>query len=498
MLKMDQEVSDIIIFFGRFHPLILHLPIGFLVIAFVLEVLSRFQRFSQYKPAVGFTLLLGAGSAVMAAALGYMLAQAGGYNEELLFIHQWSGIALALLAVIAFILYWQLQRKPTVWLDRCYITAISLVMLCLSVAGHFGGSLTHGSDYLTQYMPDGLRSIAGLPAKERKEGQITNLEEAIIFEDIVYPILDAKCISCHSESKSKGDLMLHTKEALLKGGENGPIFIAGDADQSELMKRIHLPEIDEDHMPPKGKRQLTDEEITLLAWWINEEASFDKKVAEVNVDEKVQPILNALVDPEANKSEVDILLAAGVEALDENELVRLQSKDVRLRPVSAGTNWLQAQVLEGASGDSLVANLTGLAKQLIWLDLGNTNSTDKIFSSVVQFKNLTRLHLENTMVTDEGLQHLKKLSYLQYLNLHGTDITDEGIQQLADLKNLRKLYVWQTQVTKEGATTLKENLPNLEVILGIQDIDEDPVENSIVTESKVDTIANTNVVLTKN
>lgn len=494
---MNKEVSDIIIFFGRFHPLILHLPIGFLVMAFVLEVLSRFQRFRQYKPAVGFTLLLGAGTAVMAAVLGYMLAQAGGYNDELLFIHQWAGIALALFAMIALVLHWKLETKPTVWLDRCYLVAISLVMLCLSIAGHFGGSLTHGSDYLTQYMPNGLRSIAGLPAKENKEVQITNLEEALIFDDIVYPILDAKCISCHNESKSKGDLMLHTKEALLKGGENGPILIAGNVEQSELMKRIHLPEIEEEHMPPKGKTQLTDDEIKLLAWWINEEASFDKTVAEVTVDEKVQPILNALVDPEVNKSAVEILLAAGIEPMDENELVKLQSKNVRLRPISAGTNWLQAQVLEGAAADSLVANLTGLAEQLTWLDLGNTNSTDKVFSSIVQFKNLTRLHLENTMVTDEGLQHLNKLSHLEYLNLHGTNITDEGIRHLADLKNLRKLYVWQTKVTNEGAATLKENLPKLEVILGIEAIDENPVEHSIVTESKADTTENANVVLTK-
>src|SRR5690606_13777768 len=190
---------------------------------------------------------------------------AGGYNKNLLFIHQWAGIILAIAAVAAYILYRQLQLRPSALLDKAYMAIMLLVMVSLSVARHFGGSLTHGSNYLTQYMPNGLRKIVGLPAKKEKQiHQITNLNEAVVFKDIIYPILDTKRVSCHNEDKSKGDLLMHTPEALLKGGENGSVLIAGDASQSELMKRIHLPEIDEDHMPPKGKRQLTDEEVDLL------------------------------------------------------------------------------------------------------------------------------------------------------------------------------------------------------------------------------------------
>jgi uncharacterized membrane protein len=483
---MDQEISDNIIFFGRFHPLILHLPIGFLVIAFTLEALSRFHRFRQYKPAVGFVLLLGAASAVLAAALGYMLSLGGGYNEELLFIHQWSGIALASAAVISFLLYRKLQLFPSFRLDVIYLTLMALMMISLSVAGHFGGSLTHGSDYLTKYMPNGLRSIAGLPAKKSKGMQlITNLNEAIIFEDIIYPTLDSKCISCHNEDKRKGDLMMHTQEALLKGGENGPILIPGDAGESELIRRIHLPEIDEDHMPPDGKKQLTDEEVALLTWWINEDASFDKTVAEVNVDEEVQTTLNTLVDPDANKTEVEIMLAAGIKPVNEEEFAQLEHGWIELKPVSEDMNWLEAKLSEIPSdSDSLMQDLIDVAEQLIWLNFANTATTDNFIAKISQFKNLTRLHLQNTMVTDKGLQHLKNLPYLEYLNLYGTNVTDEGIQQLSSLKNLRKIFLWQTQVSKKGAAKLQEKIPGLTVDLGIGDWQKDTVQNFVLKKLK--------------
>lgn len=465
---MDQETSQIILFLGRFHPLVLHLPIGFLVIAFTLEILARFKRYSQYRSALKLILLLGAISAVLAAALGYMLAQAGGYNEELLFIHQWSGIALAFFAVAAFVLYRLSQKGSSVALDRFYLAIMILMMISLAIAGHFGGSLTHGSNYLTEYMPNGLRNIAGIPPKKSRGYQkITNLNEAKIFDDIVYPILDTRCISCHNGSKSKGDLMLHTPEALLAGGEGGAVFVAGSPEQSELIKRIHLPITDEDHMPPDGKTQLTDEQTELLIWWIREGASFDKTVAEVTVDDEVQAILNTLVDPDANKSEVEILLSSGAEPIEGEQLIKLRTRGIKVKPLAAKTNWLQAKLSPADSINSLMnEDLINIANQLTWLDLGGTGTTDEALVSIGQFRYLTRLHLENTLVTDQGLQYLMTLNYLEYLNLVGTETTNEGIKALANLKNLRKLYLWRTRVSEEGIQQLQEALPEVDIHLG--------------------------------
>lgn len=472
---MEEGTSETILFFGRFHPLILHLPIGFLVMAFILEALSRIKRFGQFKVVIGVVLLLGASSAVLAAALGYMLAQEGGYNDEILLIHQWAGITLAFAAVVAYVLYRVLQTHPSAALDKVYLAVMIMMMVSLTVAGHFGGSLTHGSDYLTQYMPNGLRKIGGLPPKKNRGYQkITNLEEAKIFDQIVYPILDSRCISCHNESKKKGDLMLHTQEDLLKGGEGGAVLVPGDPEQSELLKRIHLPITDDKHMPPDGKTQLTYEQTELLTWWIKEGASFNKSVAEVTVDKEVRAILNTLVNPDANKSDVEILLASEQKPAEGQKLLELRDRGIKVKPLAAKTNWLQAKVPRGNSADFLInTDFTGIAAQITWLDLGGTGTTDEAVAPIVEFENLTRLHLENTLISDQGMQYLGELAYLEYLNLVGTRITDEGIHQLLGLKNLRKLYLWKTEVSKEGIQQLKESLPELEIHTGIEFAEEE-------------------------
>ncbi|MGD1893779.1 MAG: c-type cytochrome domain-containing protein [Cyclobacteriaceae bacterium] len=464
------ETPDIVLFFGRFHPLILHLPIGFLLLAFLLELLSRIERFSAYRPAVGLALFLGAASALVAAALGYMLAQGGGYGEDLLGLHQWLGIASVVLAFVAFFLYRQRDKQENPTLDKAYISTLSVMVLVLMGAGHYGGSLTHGSDYLTQYMPNPLRKLAGLPEKESKEvKQITNLPEAVVYTDIIHPILDSRCVSCHNPDKKKGELMMHTAEALLAGGENGDIFVPGNPEESEMLVRVHLPEEDEQHMPPDGKSQLTDEQITLLTWWVAEGAPFEKKVAELTVNDETQSVLNTLVDPNANKTEVEILLASEVTPADEQLVNNIQQRGVMIMPLAEEVHWLQVNVPRSASADSLMSEIGQASEQITWLDLGNTATTDEALSALPQFKNLTRLHLENTKVTDAGLVSIAELPYLEYLNLYGTQVTNEGVQQLAQMKNLRKLYLWQTKVTSEGAAQLREANPNLEINLGVED-----------------------------
>ena len=85
---------------------------------------------------------------------------------------------------------------------------------------------------------------------------------------MVLRILESHCTSCHNPGKLKGELKLDTYEGVMAGGESGPVVVAGEPDASELVKRVHLPLDDKAHMPPKGKAPLTDDETTVLAWWI--------------------------------------------------------------------------------------------------------------------------------------------------------------------------------------------------------------------------------------
>lgn len=464
---MEERSSDWILFLGRFHPLVLHLPIGFLALAFIMECMSRFRRFHQYRAPVGFVLAVGAASALATTVLGLMLAEGGGYDEDVLSSHQWTGIGVCVFSIMALAFRRLSQKRTSLSADRLYIGTMTAMVITIAVAGHYGGSLTHGSDYLTRYMPDNLRALAGLPEQRHYEKKIiTNLDSAVVYADIIDPILYAHCTSCHNESKSKGDLMMHSPEAMLKGGETGQLFIAGDADGSLMMERILLPEDHDDHMPPKGKSQLSDEQIRLLAWWINEGAPFDKRISQVNIPADVQSLLDELVEPGANKSEVEILLTSKASPVSEQTLTQFKMKGVRLEPLSDEIHWLQADVAPYVAADSLLHSFTSISKDLTWLSLAGTSTTDEGLSHLADFTFVTRLHLGNTSITDEGLKHLRSLTYLESLNLYGTNVSDEGLKQLSDLKNLRVLYLWQTRVTNEGVATLQKALPNLKINVG--------------------------------
>ncbi len=463
-----EQPSELILFFGRFHPLVLHLPIGFLLLAFILELLSRFKKFEAFKSVVGFVLSLGIISAIISAILGLMLAQGGGYGEDLLSLHQWLGIATSLVACIALVIRMQAVKNNSPVLDKAYLSFMALMTVLLMGTGHYGGSLTHGSDYLTQYMPNTLRRVAGMdPRQEKKNIQITNLQEADVYHDVIFPIIDNNCTSCHNPDKKKGELMMHTTEALMDGGEDGPVLVAGSSAKSHMIKRLLLPESDEEHMPPDGKRPLSDEQIKLLSWWIDEGAPFNKQIAQVTLNPDIQNILDALVDPNAHKTAAEILLTTAVAAAEEQVLDQIEQQGIQLYKVADNVNWLHARIAFNQVGDSLVPLLKPVAQQLVALNIGNTNTTDYSLAAIAEFKKLTRLHLENTQITDAGIEHLTGLDYLEYLNLYGTSITDASIAQLERLKNLRKVYLWKTGITEEGLTQLQQSLPDLEISSGV-------------------------------
>lgn len=87
------------------------------------------------------------------------------------------------------------------------------------------------------------------------------------FASQIQPLLEVKCLECHNPDKVKGDLLMHTAEAILKGGESGPGLVAGQPDKSEIIKRIVLPKEHDDIMPPKGE-PLSAQQIDLLRRWV--------------------------------------------------------------------------------------------------------------------------------------------------------------------------------------------------------------------------------------
>jgi mono/diheme cytochrome c family protein len=172
-----------------------------------------------------------------------------------------------------------------------YLPSLVVGVFLTMIAGHHGGSLTHGDGYLTQETPEPFRKWLGMDAKTDKSSDeimpIADVNNAMVFQDVVNPIIKARCVQCHNANKSKGDLRMDQVDLLKKGGENGPIFVVGKGEESEMVKRCLLPLEDENHMPPKGKTQLTEGQVAILSWWIDQGAPFDKKVAELKATDAV-------------------------------------------------------------------------------------------------------------------------------------------------------------------------------------------------------------------
>src|SRR5262249_11865072 len=94
-----------------------------------------------------------------------------------------------------------------------------------------------------------------------------------LFAREVRPLLLDNCAKCHGGDKTRGGLDLTSREALLKGSDNGPVVIPFRAGQSRLYKlAAHL---EDPHMPPKSPR-LKDGQLRLLAAWIDLGAAYDK------------------------------------------------------------------------------------------------------------------------------------------------------------------------------------------------------------------------------
>lgn len=259
---------------ARMHPLIVHFPIGALVIAFFLEMLTLGGKRSELRSGIRWLIYIGAGTALVAILLGLMLAYDGNYSETTLFYHQWGGIATLILASITSWFVYRVHtggKKKDLHLYRGTLVATVMV---LTVAGHLGASLTHGDDYITSVLPWNHDTIPEGEFDELLTEVNQHMEMGSLSETHknelnvgVRRIFAHSCYRCHDSNEAEGGLVLNSKEAVMKGGDGGPVIVPGQPDDSELMRRITLPEGHDDVMPQKGS-SLTSGQVELIRTWI--------------------------------------------------------------------------------------------------------------------------------------------------------------------------------------------------------------------------------------
>ncbi len=263
-------------FIGRLHPLLVHLPIGFLVLLGIFEMLARWPRGQNLMAAIRVILVLTLPVSLASIGCGWLLADSGDYDRGSLFWHRWLGTGLGLACAGLLGLHWRGQL-------RIYRWALTATLGILIAASHFGGSLTHGSDFLSWPKAKIVASQSGITG---------DLATQSFYVAVIEPIFKQSCVSCHGPNKAKGGLRLDTATHLLTGGDSGSPIEPPGATRSLLGKRLALPLKTEEHMPPDGKRQLTANELGLVRWWLDAGSPTDKTVQEMNPPPQVLQMLS--------------------------------------------------------------------------------------------------------------------------------------------------------------------------------------------------------------
>ena len=260
---------------GHLHPLLVHLPIGILLLAFVVSLLPK-QKWESMAEAVKLALLIASIGALASCVAGYLLSLSGDYEEKLVTLHLRLGIATAALSLVSYFV--APYRRQLIW-----ITTVTM-----AVASHYGGTLTHGEGFLF-----GSTEVARVSYDKEGSGTDTKYiakSDTLLFSAYhqeIQPILKQKCYSCHSASKMKGGLRLDGEAFIRKGGKHGTILKPNDPQHSKLYTHLLLPMEDENHMPPKGKKQLSSAEIESIQHWIVAGASFEGKKKITKVPETI-------------------------------------------------------------------------------------------------------------------------------------------------------------------------------------------------------------------
>lgn len=263
------HVPDIALFIGRFHPMVLHFPVGVLVALILLEILALFKPSEGLSLAGYLMLALGTHTAVVAVVMGLFLASEGGYNEETLFWHKWLGFGVAATALLASGCKIA-ELKGHSSFKTGYKISLLMAFICLNFGGHEGANLTHGKTYLFEYAPNWLASMFGYGEEKNSDTSVANNdEEESVYQTVIMPIFKDKCIKCHGEEKQKGEYRLDSHQDMMKAGESeiDPI-VAGIPAASYMVELITLAPDADEIMPPEGKGELSDEEVMAIIRWI--------------------------------------------------------------------------------------------------------------------------------------------------------------------------------------------------------------------------------------
>lgn len=433
---------------GRMHPLLLHFPIVLLIISWVLYLFRN--RFEEGLPAIrsiiDSLLFISSLLTAITVIMGLMLSKEGGFEGNSFVWHKYTGVFLSILSLA---LFGYLKFKKNKDYHPVFTVGINIAIIILLMVGHFGAALTHGEDFITSPLIS-------------KQSKTLDIENAMVFEDAVMPIFQAKCMGCHNSNKPKGGLVLSDSTAIAQGGKSGKLFIAGDPMKSLMIERLLL-DIEHQHrMPPKGKPQLSIDEIALLRAWVNSGGKFNMPLAAFSEQDTLFQSVKAVYGFQGSEN-------YQFAAAEEDEIKKLITPYRIIHPLDAGSPALDVSFYgRDFFTDQSLSEILPIAEQVVSLNLSGMPVKKADLQTLKEFKNLRILNLNNTKLPNDDIQLLSDMANLKNVSLVGTQVNKSGLEKLAKMPNLRKVYVWNTAVKLDELEAFKKSFPKLKIDAGVK------------------------------
>jgi len=464
-------MEPLVYFLGRLHPMLVHAPIGMLIGLIVLEVAFKVRRsalHTQLDHTVRIVLLfLIASSCIAAIVTGLIRRDEEGYGSFNADLHQWLGIGLGVVLIASCL---AAARRAL----KTYAIMLLLAAGLITAAGHFGASLTHGANFLTEpfitRVPKPLvtqpKTNATEPVNESattaaapiSNAQANSTPPATLsqFQLTVAPILENHCISCHGPTKVKGSLRLDSPESILKGGDVGPAMLTAAPLDSPILTRLLLPLDDDDHMPPDSRPQPTAAEIETIRAWLASGGSFTAPAPSTHPLPTPTPITNNTPSATAH---TPILRPARPEPAthpDPSALAAIRAALIHIAPVSQHSTLYDVDVAAIAPtiDDAAIEKLlTPVLTNIAHLNLARSRIGQPTLALTARMPHLTKLDLSGTPIDDAALAALANHPTLESLTITRTAISDPA--PLLTLPALTHLYCWNTRLSDQAIASLR-------------------------------------------
>ena len=437
--------------------MLVHLPIGFLILAILIEIYCSIFKIRINQSIINFTWFIAFFSSVLTTTLGLLIAETGHYIDENLFMHKVFGLSLTAVSFVSW--FFRLSFFSNLFSSSFKTLSNTIIVVLLTLTGHYGGNLTHGETYLVDYAPDNIKELV-VKKNRHVELEIDSVE---IYNDLIQPIFNQKCVSCHNKEIFRGNLNMDSYSNLLKGGSSGNPINKSEPRKSLLIKRITMPTSELKYMPPDGE-PVSFDEIKTLIWWINNLDKSNENLASLKVEDDIKESLEMLYS--INFNEKQWFEKIIVEKLDESLIQGIDNTVFQIKYISDEKKFLSVKYLKKNVSLSDIEKLQKIGGNITYFTAKSSNLSNDMIKSISNFENLVKLEIQDNNIDDESIEILQSLNNLEILNIHKTKITSKAIDALKKFKNLKRAYVWGTSISKSDIDDFNRKESKLKLIGG--------------------------------